>query len=167
MLISSSERYETMTFMIIIGLGMCSIGLFCLNLYLKNYPSEILLIFVILAVFYGLFIIRHALRLRRVELFDSHIRVTGLRKTIDISLDKIEGLKYYSLLIMNMTEEPIKIKLTEKTELGRTFIFLPSSLTNENEFKFNREIKNLLERKVHEIKNTRANNAYTLWRVSV
>ena len=150
MLISSTERYETMTFMIIIGLGMCSMGLFSLNFYIKDHPSEIILVFVLIAVSYGLFLIRYALRLRRVELFDDHLRVTGLRKTIDISLDKIEGLEYYSLLIMNMTEKPIKITMKEKTGFGRTLIFLPSNLTSENEFKFNLKIMNLLASKVQE-----------------
>ncbi len=151
MLISSTERIELKIYLIFAGLFAIGVGIFML--------TEGLFFIALFPVLLGITSIYYASRLCKVKIIENKLQITRNRLTIETPISNIKKVNYRLFMFHLLTEPHIKIKLKEKTRLGKNITFSPSNLTEENDFKFNMKIKRLLENKIEELKNTRANTS--------
>lgn len=146
MLISSTERIELKVYLSFSGIILFAFGLFILTLGIYFLASFIF--------FISFLLLFYAYNLCKVEVIGDKLRITRNKLTIETPIHNIKKVNYRLFMLPILTEPHIRIKLKEKTKFGRSISFSPSNLTENNEFKFNRKIKNYLECKIEEIKNT-------------
>lgn len=147
MLISSTERIELKIYIILFGIIVCTMGIALVTWDL------LVLGLVLIAVSFLLFY--YAYNLCKVEVIGDKLRITRNKLTIETQITNIKKLSYRFFMWNLVTEPHIKIRFKAKTKFGKSIIFSPSNLTEDNEFKFNRKIKKLLEHKIEEYENTR------------